>query len=304
MKVKRLNQGELLSGWPRKDANYILYFEIVLMSLFLMMNAADSCLQDLSAAHYTHTGEFAISQFLKPLLSSLPETALIIIERFCWWAHIIGIFVFMNYLPYSKHLHVIMAFPNSYYANVLPQGKMNNMPEIQKEVLYMMQPELAPTSQDAAAPMNFGAKDIFDLSWKNLMDAYSCTECGRCSAACPANMTGKKLSPRKIMMSTRDRLEEVGKNIDKNKEFIADEKHLLHDYITAEELRACTTCNACVEACPVSISPLDIIIQLRRNLVMEESNAPQEWNMMFGNIENNMAPWKFSPEDRDAWTIS
>jgi Fe-S oxidoreductase len=168
----------------------------------------------------------------------------------------------------------------------------------------MMQPELAPTSQDAAAPMNFGAKDIFDLSWKNLMDAYSCTECGRCSAACPANMTGKKLSPRKIMMSTRDRLEEVGKNIDKNKEFIADEKHLLHDYITAEELRACTTCNACVEACPVSISPLDIIIQLRRNLVMEESNAPQEWNMMFGNIENNMAPWKFSPEDRDAWTIS
>jgi Fe-S oxidoreductase len=197
-----------------------------------------------------------------------------------------------------------MAFPNSYYANVLPQGKMNNMPEIQKEVLYMMQPELAPTSQDAAAPMNFGAKDIFDLSWKNLMDAYSCTECGRCSAACPANMTGKKLSPRKIMMSTRDRLEEVGKNIDKNKEFIADEKHLLHDYITAEELRACTTCNACVEACPVSISPLDIIIQLRRNLVMEESNAPQEWNMMFGNIENNMAPWKFSPEDRDAWTIS
>jgi heterodisulfide reductase subunit C len=207
----------------------------------------------------------------------------------------------MNYLPYSKHLHVILAFPNAFYARLDAKGKVANMPEIQNEVLYMMQPELAPTGTDANAVMKFGAKDVFDLSWKNLMDAYSCTECGRCSAACPANTTDKKLSPRKIMMATRDRLEEVGKNINTNKEFKDDSKTLLHDYITVEELRACTTCNACVQECPVSISPLDIIMQLRRNLVMEESNAPQEWNGMFSNIENNMAPWKFSPDDRDAW---
>jgi heterodisulfide reductase subunit C len=223
------------------------------------------------------------------------------IERASWWMHIIGIFLFMNYLPYSKHLHVILAFPNAFYARLDAKGKVANMPEIQNEVLYMMQPELAPTGTDANAVMKFGAKDVFDLSWKNLMDAYSCTECGRCSAACPANTTDKKLSPRKIMMATRDRLEEVGKNINTNKEFKDDSKTLLHDYITVEELRACTTCNACVQECPVSISPLDIIMQLRRNLVMEESNAPQEWNGMFSNIENNMAPWKFSPDDRDAW---
>jgi Fe-S oxidoreductase len=198
-------------------------------------------------------------------------------------------------------LHVILAFPNAFYARLDAKGKVANMPEIQNEVLYMMQPELAPTGTDANAVMKFGAKDVFDLSWKNLMDAYSCTECGRCSAACPANTTDKKLSPRKIMMATRDRLEEVGKNINTNKEFKDDSKTLLHDYITVEELRACTTCNACVQECPVSISPLDIIMQLRRNLVMEESNAPQEWNGMFSNIENNMAPWKFSPDDRDAW---
>jgi heterodisulfide reductase subunit C len=207
----------------------------------------------------------------------------------------------MNYLPYSKHLHVILAFPNAFYARLDAKGKMANMKEIQNEVLYMMQPELAPTNMDANAVMKFGAKDIQDLSWKNLMDAYSCTECGRCTAACPANQTGKKLSPRKIMMDTRDRLEEVGKSLNAGKENIEDGKTLLHDYITVEELRACTTCNACVEECPVSISPLDIIIQLRRNLVMEESNAPQEWNAMFNNIENNMAPWKFSPDDRDGW---
>ncbi|HPH38359.1 MAG TPA: (Fe-S)-binding protein, partial [Sediminibacterium sp.] len=204
-----------------------------------------------------------------------------------------------NYLPYSKHLHIALAFPNAYYAKLDSPGKFNNMPEVQNEVLYAMQPELAPTN--AAPPASFGAKDIFDLSWKNLMDAYSCTECGRCTAECPANITGKLLSPRKIMMATRDRLEEVGKNINQNKSFIQDNKSLLHDYISVEELRACTTCNACVEACPVSISPLDIIVELRRSLIMEESNAPQEWNSTFSNIENNFAPWKFSPDDRDKW---
>jgi len=301
VKIKRFNKGELLGGWPRSDANYILAFEIVLMSLFLIMNACDLNLQQLHAAHYVHTDAFWISQHIAPLFNGLSATTLTFIERFSWWAHIIGIFVFMNYLPYSKHLHVILAFPNAYYAKLEAKGKMSNMKDIQNEVLYMMQPELAPTTTDPNAAMKFGARDVTDLSWKNLMDAYSCTECGRCSASCPANETGKKLSPRKIMMDTRDRLEEVGKNINLNKEFKDDGKTLLHDYVTVEELRACTTCNACVEACPVSISPLDIIMQLRRNLVMEESNAPQEWNQMFGNIENNMAPWKFSPDDRDAW---
>ncbi|HMN32836.1 MAG: (Fe-S)-binding protein [Chitinophagaceae bacterium] len=301
LKVKRLNIGELLTGWPRNDANIILLFEVVLMSLFLIMNACDLNLQQLGSTHYPTTDRFWISQFIAPVFSSLSETSLIVIERIAWWAHIIGIFVFMNYLPYSKHLHVLLAFPNAYYASLDPKGKMTNMKEVQNEVLYMMQPELAPSGEDANQVMKFGARDVIDLSWKNLMDAYSCTECGRCSAACPANTTGKKLSPRKIMMDTRDRLEEVGTNINKNKSFVDDGKSLLHDYITAEELRACTTCNACVEQCPVSISPLDIILQLRRNLVMEESNAPQEWNMMFSNIENNMAPWKFSPDDRDAW---
>ncbi len=301
IKVKRLNMGELTSGWPRKDANIILMFEVVLMSLFLVMNATDACLQDLGSAHYPAGQQFMISGFLKPLFHSLPETALIVIERACWWLHISGIFLFMNYLPYSKHLHVLLGFPNSYYAPIVSKGVLSNMPDIQQEVLYMMQPELAPANAEAAPITNFGAKDVFDLTWKNLMDAYSCTECGRCSEACPANQTGKKLSPRKIMMDTRDRLEEVGNNINQHNTFQPDGKHLLHDYITVEELRACTTCNACVQECPVSISPLDIIMQLRRNLVMEESNSPQEWNQMFGNIENNMAPWKFSPDDRDAW---
>lgn len=299
VKVKRLAMGEL-DGWPRNDANFILLFEVVLMSLFLIMNACDYNLQQLNHEHYAQTGSFVISQFIAPLFSGFSETSLVVLERSCWWLHIIGIFVFMNYLPFSKHLHIVLAFPNAYYASLEPKGKLQNMPTIQKEVLYMMQPELAPTDQTEAIT-KFGAKDVFDLSWKNLLDAYSCTECGRCTDACPANQTGKKLSPRKIMMATRDRLEEVGRNITANKSFQDDSKSLLHDYITEEELRACTTCNACVQECPVSIEPLDIIMQLRRNLVMEESKAPQEWNMMFGNIENNMAPWKFSPDDRDAW---
>jgi ferredoxin len=298
-KLKRFMSKDL-NGWPRSDANYILFTEIVLMSLFLTMNACDLNLQSHGSEHYHQTGSFFFSGLISPLFAGFNNNTLITIERTCWWLHIVGIFAFLNYLPYSKHLHIILAFPNTYYARLEPMGKMKNMPSVQNEVLYAMQPELAPT--DAPPPARFGAKDIFDLSWKSLLDAYSCTECGRCSAACPANLTGKLLSPRKIMMSTRDRLEEVGKNINLNKSFVDDQKSLLHDYISVEELRACTTCNACVEACPVSISPLNIIAELRRSLIMEESNAPQEWNGTFSNIENNFAPWKFSPDDRDLWT--
>jgi heterodisulfide reductase subunit C len=292
-----------LNGWPRSDANYILITEIVLMSLFLTLNASDTLLQATGAEHYAAhpTGSFVFSQYLQPLLDGMSTNGLVAVERFCWWLHIIGIFAFLNYLPYSKHLHIILAFPNAWYARLEPMGEMTNMPSVQKEVLYAMQPELAPTGGETEPPKKFGAKDIADLSWKNLMDAYSCTECGRCSAACPANITGKLLSPRKIMMDTRDRAEEIGRNINRNGEFKDDGKSLLHNYISVEELRACTTCNACVQECPVSISPLDIILQLRRYLVMEESNAPQEWNAMFSNVENNFAPWKFSPDERDKW---
>jgi len=290
-----------LDGWPRSDANYILITEIVLMTLFLFLNASDTLLQARGEGHYAAhpTGNFLFSQLLHPLLNGVSNEGLIAIERTCWWLHILGIYAFLNYLPYSKHLHILLAFPNAWYAKLEPMGKMDNMQAVQNEVLYAMQPELAPT--DVAAPAKFGAKDVFDLSWKNLLDAYSCTECGRCSAACPANQTGKLLSPRKIMMDTRDRMEEVGKNIDANKEFADDGKNLF-SYITTEELRACTTCGACVKECPVSISPLDIIYELRRSLIMEDGNAPQEWNSMFSNVENNFAPWKFSPDERDKWT--
>jgi ferredoxin len=288
-----------LDGWPRSDANNILITEIVLMGLFLLLNVSDRALQLQGNEHYHDTGSFIISGLFSSDLSSMSSSTLIGLERTAWWLHIVGIFAFLNYLPYSKHLHIILAFPNAYYARLNAPGEMRNMPAVQKEVLYAMQPELAPT--DAPPPANFGAKDVFDLSWRNLMDAYSCTECGRCTAACPANQTGKLLSPRKIMMDTRDRLEAVGENMNKNKEFKDDGKKLLHDYISVEELRACTTCNACVEECPVSISPMEIILELRRSLVMEESNAPQEWNAMFSNVENNFAPWKFSPDDRDKW---
>jgi heterodisulfide reductase subunit C len=299
IKLKRFISHDL-DGWPRSDANYILITEIILMGLFISMNAADRALQLQGADHYHDTGNFVISGLLSPLFSGLTPAALVAIERICWWVHIAGILAFLNYLPYSKHLHIMLAFPNAYFARLDAPGKMANMESVQNEVKYMMQPELAPTGEQA--PVKFGAKDVGDLSWKNLLDAYSCTECGRCSSACPANQTGKLLSPRKIMMDTRDRLEVVGKNIAANNGVFKDDgQTLLHQYISVEELRACTTCNACVEECPVSISPLDIIIQLRRSLVMEESNAPQEWNMMFGNIENNFAPWKFSPEDRDKW---
>lgn len=302
LKIRRLNQKEL-NGWPRSDANAILITEIILMTLFLTMNTADQVLQTRGLEHYVTTQPFWITHNFTSMLSGMSTGSLIFVERACWWLHIIGVFAFLNYLPYSKHFHILLAFPNAYYMRLIPQGEMKNMKEIQNEVLYMMQPELAPATDNAQSQehQRFGAKDVMDLTWKNLLDAYSCTECGRCTAACPANITGKKLSPRKIMMDTRDRLEEVGENINKNKNFQDDSKSLVHDYITVEELRACTTCQACVEACPVGIEPLSIINQLRRYLVMEESNSPQEWNLMFGNVENNMAPWKFSPDERDKW---
>lgn len=290
-----------LTGWPRSDANNILITEVVLMSLFLLMNAADRALQLNGAAHYNDTGNFLFSGLFAPSLATLSNETLLVVERSAWWLHILGILAFLNYLPWSKHLHIILAFPNAWYGRLTNTGEMSNMPSVQNEVKYMMQPELAPT--DATPPSKFGARDVMDLSWKSLLDAYSCTECGRCSASCPANTTGKLLSPRKIMMSTRDRLEEVGRNINKNGSFQEDGKTLLNDYITVEELRACTTCNACVEACPVSINPLSIILELRRSLIMEDSNAPGEWNAMFSNVENNFAPWKFSPDERDQWTL-
>ena len=303
LKIRRFISRDL-DGWPRSDANYILVTEIILMSLFLIMNAADTTLQERGVGHFAEnlTGDFVVSGMLKPVLAGMSDSSLVALERGAWWLHIIGIFAFLNYLPWSKHLHILLAFPNAYYARLEPQGKMKNMPAIQNEVLYAMQPELVPA--ESVGEASFGAKDVQDLSWRNLLDAYSCTECGRCSEACPANITGKLLSPRKIMMDTRDRLVEVGNNIRANGSFQPDGKTLLHNYITTEELRACTTCNACVEACPVSISPLEIILELRRSLVMEESNAPQEWNAMFSNVENNFAPWKFSPDDRDAWMNS
>ncbi|NLR80490.1 (Fe-S)-binding protein [Chitinophaga eiseniae] len=301
LKLKRFISKDL-DGWPRSDANYILITEIVLMLLFLTMNTADQALQGRGAAHYIPTGNFWISGILTPIFAGMSDGTLEVIERGCWWLHIAGVLAFLNYLPYSKHLHIILAFPNAYYASLEPKGEMENMPAVQHEVQLMLQPELAANAPASDTMPKFGAKDVTDLTWKNLLDAYSCTECGRCTAACPANITGKRLSPRKIMMDTRDRLEEVGRNIKANNgTFTDDNKTLLRDYITEEELRACTTCNACVQECPVSINPLDIILQLRRHLVMEESSAPAEWTGMFSNIENNMAPWKFSMDDRDKW---
>ena len=306
LKLKRFITHDL-DGWPRTDANLILITEIILMSLFLTMNSADRALQLEGNPHYADHGNFILSGFLSTYQQHLSRSSLIGIERTCWWLHITGIFAFLNYLPYSKHFHILLAFPNAYYKPLEPKGKMENMESVQKEVQYMFKPELAPadlpTGQAGAEAQTqkFGAKDIFDLSWKNLLDAYTCTECGRCTAACPANITGKLLNPRKIMMDTRDRMQEVRKNIKANGVFKEDGKTLLHNYITTEELRACTSCNACVEECPVSINPLDIIFELRRSLVMEESNAPAEWNTMFSNIENNFAPWKFSPDERDRW---
>ena len=302
-KVPRLNMREL-DGWPRRDGTYILVFEIVLMSLFLIMNASDKALQLKGYGHFADVKtNFFLSGMIVPLFENFSAGTLAVIERTAWWLHIAGIFVFLNYLPYSKHLHIVLAFPNTYYARLKPQGKMVNMPEIQKEVLYAMQPETVPADAAPEEHKRFGAKDVTDLSWKNLMDAYTCTECGRCTQQCPASQTGKLLSPRKIMMDTRDRMEIVGTARDKNGTVQDDGKSLLHDYITTEELFACTSCQACVQACPVLIDPLHIINQLKRYLALEESNQPTEWNGMYSNVENNFAPWKLSPDERDKWAV-
>jgi heterodisulfide reductase subunit C len=297
--IKRFRQNEL-NGWPRSDANLILLIEVLLMSAFLTMNAADQLLQNRGVEHYIQAGSFPVSSFITGLFSSWSDGSLIVYERFTWWFHILGIFAFLNYLPYSKHFHIILAFPNVWYSNLDKKGRLTNMAAVTNEVNLMMDPSTVPI--EIEGPVKFGAKDIQDLTWKNLLDAYTCTECGRCTSECPANQTGKLLSPRAIMMKTRDRMEEVGKNIDTNKgEFKDDGKSLLHDYISPEELWACTTCNACVEACPVNIDPLSIIVDLRRQLVMEESAPPASLSAMFTNVENNGAPWQFSPADRLNW---
>lgn len=293
-----------LKGWPKSDANYILYFEVVLMTLFLLMNTADYRLQQLGVSHYIQAGSFPVSQFLVPLFNGLNETWLVLIERTAWWLHIIGILCFLNYLYFSKHLHILLAFPNTFYADLNAKGRLTNLASVTQEVKLMLDPNADPYAAPAAdAPVSkFGASDVQDLNWVQLLNAYTCTECGRCTSSCPASNTGKKLSPRKIMMDTRDRLEEVGKNIDANKGvFVPDNKSLLHDYITPEELWACTSCNACVEECPVNISPLSIIMDMRRYLVMEQSAAPQSLNAMMSNIENNAAPWPYNQQDRLNW---
>lgn len=305
IRLKRFMKPEM-EGWPKTDGNLILYIELVLMFLFLTMNAADYQLQQIGAEHYAQAGSFPISQYIAVWFQGIPEATLIGIERAAWWLHITGILFFLNYLYYSKHLHILLAFPNTYYGKLTPKGQLPNLESVTNEVKLMMDPSSDPfaaPAEDAPVPEKFGASDVQDLSWVQLLNAYTCTECGRCTDECPANQTGKMLSPRKIMMDTRDRLVEVGNNIDANKGVFQDDgKQLLDDYITREELWACTSCNACVEACPVSIDPLSIIMDMRQYLVMEQSAAPTDLNNMMGNIENNGAPWPFNQMDRLNWS--
>ncbi|MFM6954066.1 MAG: 4Fe-4S dicluster domain-containing protein [Sphingobacteriaceae bacterium] len=297
LKLRRFS-GTEMTNWPKSDANYILIIEILLMSAFLIMNAADSKLQLAGVEHYISVGGFPVSSWLINLLPSSTNT-LMLLERGCWWFHIIGIFAFLNYLPYSKHLHILLAFPATYYSKLSPKGQFNNMASVSNEVKAMLDTSYTPTP--VAAGSTFGAKDVRGLSWKNLLDAYSCTECGRCTSVCPANLTGKLLSPRKIMMDTRDRLTEVGKGIDAQGADFKDDKSLLDTYISREEIWACTTCNACTDACPINLDPLNIIVELRRFAVMEEAQAAASLTGMFGNLENNGAPWKYAPSDRFNW---
>lgn len=318
LRLKRFHMKEMTS-WPKSDANIILVVEILLMFAFLSMNATDALLQEKLAAivaegqeipaslsHYIQAGSFPISSWLQPLYADLSIDGLIATERFMWWFHIVGILGFLVYVPYSKHLHIFMAFPNTYYSKLEAVGQMTNMEAVTSEVKLMLDPNAdpfaAPAPDPDAAPIKFGAKDVQDLTWKQLFDSYTCTECGRCSSVCPANQTGKLLSPRKIMMDTRDRLEEVGKNLDDQGKPKDDGKTLLRDYISEEELWACTTCNACVDACPVNIDPVSIILDLRRHLIMEESKSPEPITSMFNNMENNGAPWAFPAADRGKWT--
>ena len=308
LKLPRFNKAEML-GWPTKDANLILIMEIVLVTCIFTMNGTDEALYKLGKSHFSQeigTFDFAISQYLSPILfEGMSESTLHILERVGWWGHLLMVIAFLNYLYFSKHLHILLAFPNTYFADLNPKGKFDNLESVTNEVKLMMDPNADPFAAPAnpdAVPVKFGASDVQDLNWVQLLNAYTCTECGRCTSSCPANITGKKLSPRKIMMDTRDRLEEVGKNIDANKGvFVPDNKSLLNDYITPEELWACTSCNACVEECPINISPLSIIMDMRRYLVMEQSAAPMELNTVMTNIENNGAPWQYNQQDRVNW---
>ena len=299
LKIKRFLSSEM-KGWPKFDADNILYFEVVLMMLFLSMNATDLILQERNFEGYYSAGSFPVSSFMVPIFDSFTTSTVFLLERIFWWSHIIGIFFFLNYLYYSKHLHILLAFPNTYYANLEEKGKFDVLESVKNEVLLMFYPEKA--SQNNQSVDKFGASDVLDLNWVQLMNAYSCTECGRCTSECPANLTGKKLSPRKIMMDTRDRLEKVSKNISNNNgNFVDDGDRLLDNYISKEELWACTSCNACVEACPINIDPLSIIMDMRQYLIMEESSAHPDLNNMMNNIENNGAPWPYNQQDRELW---
>ena len=303
MNIRRFWKPEM-KGWPKKDADYILYIELVLMFLFLTMNASDYWLQQHpeGQSYYTQAGSFPVSSWITPFFNDMSYATVVSIERTAWWLHILGILAFLNYLYYSKHLHILLAFPNTFYANLNPLGRFSHSEAVANEVKLMMDPSADPYASPAveSEPLRFGVSDVNDLNWVQLMNAYSCTECGRCTDVCPANQTGKKLSPRKIMMDTRDRLEQVGKQL--NRELVLDNNTLLDNYISREELWACTTCNACVEACPISIDPLSIIMDMRQYLVLEQSSAPTELNAMMTNIENNGAPWPFNQQDRLNWS--